>query len=300
MNYLTSLTGRQRDLPLPKPKVNGTTKVDQTACGTRIKMTVTPEQAKQWLEQRPEFQRNLVEAHWMALAIDMLEGRWRYNPLNGAIGFDANNNLINGQHTLMACAESGVSIEVDVVFGCDPELVGVTDIGMKRTAAHISHMLDRLPNANAVCAIARLLVMQEKHGIQRMNNPKSMPSQTQIRERAKDPLIQEAVRVAATLKKMGSKSMHGFCYCIFADQDKAKADKFFSELATGIGLSGDNPAYLLREKLIDNVNAKAKLPFLHLVALYFRAWSAYREGKRMKILKTWRCDGTSPEDFPRV
>ena len=56
---------------------------------------------------------------------------------------------------------------------------------------------------------------------------------------------------------------------------------------------------LLRERLRTNSAGKAKLPLLEIVALFFKAWIAYQNGKQVKCLR-WNNGGANPEKFPEI
>lgn len=262
-----------------------------------MRMMVTPELAKQWLESNTH-NRPLSEELVIAYMVDMLDGRWQYN--GDAIRFDHTGRLIDGQHRLHACAEAGVPFETDVVTGLAPSAMRTIDIGRVRTAGHIAH-LEGVENASVACAIAGLAVLHRKYGIERMNDPRYKPTKTEIVEAARtltglDPAI---VRARMLGGKLAPPRVAGFCYWAFAQQDGTLADRFFDELAHGLNLSQDNPVYHLRERLLSNRRSKAKLPQLELVALFFKAWLAYREGRPIRRL-FWKSDGPSPEKFPSL
>lgn len=265
----------------------------------RLRMTITPEQAQQWLETTNTRNRNMSETHWTQLALDMLEGRWRYN--GDAIRFGADGVLLDGQHRLKACVEAKMPFETDVIFGLDPGVMSTIDHPKVRTAADIAH-LNGVENAVKACALAHLLLIHEKHGIQRMASSASHPTKTQVTE-----LVSAQPRVAEVAGRTGSWGRHltapriiAFCYYLFSEQDGSLADRFFAQFTEGANLSKDNPVYRLRERLVGNSMAKAKLPPIEVIALFFKAWIAYREGKPVKNLR-WRGDtGVSPEPFPEI
>jgi hypothetical protein len=146
-----------------------------------MRMMVTPELAKQWLEANTH-NRPLSEELVIAYMVDMLDGRWQYN--GDAIRFDHTGRLIDGQHRLHACIEAGVPFETDVVTGLAPEAIRTIDIGRVRTAGHIAH-LEGVENASVACAIAGLAVLHRKYGIERMNDPRHKPTKTEIVEAAR-------------------------------------------------------------------------------------------------------------------
>ena len=90
-----------------------------------------------------------------------------------------------------------------------------------------------------------------------------------------------------------------FCYYLFSEQNAAKADRFFEEFSLGADLRGDSPVYHLRERLLANRISKSKLPMLEIIALFFKAWIAYRQGRTVRNLR-WRSEGPAPEKFPEI
>lgn len=270
-----------------------------TACreAKRVTMLITPELAQQWLERNVR-NRPMSENTVIAYGLDMLEGRWQYD--GAPIRFDTDGNLIDGQHRLKACIDSGVSFENDVIFGLPPEAILTIDIHRPRTSGHIA-AIKGFHNASCACAIAGLIVLHRRHGIERMNDPRCQPTKTQVVEAARTlPTLEEAVVQARLLgKKIAAPRVVGFCYYQFAAQDRAAAQRFFAELANGLGLSPDNPVYHLRERLLTDRQAKSKLPQLDIVALFFKAWLFYRNNRPLRKL-FWKTDGLSPEKFPEI
>lgn len=263
----------------------------------RVTMLITPELARQWLERNVR-NRPISENTVIAYGLDMLEGRWQYD--GAPIRFDTDGNLIDGQHRLRACIDSGVSFENDVIFGLPPEAILTIDIHRPRTAGHIA-AIKGFHNASCACAVAGLIVLHRRHGIERMNDPRCQPTKTEVVEAARTlPGLDEAVVQARLLgKKIAAPRVVGFCYYQFAAQNRTSAQRFFSELANGLALSPDNPAYHLRERLLADRQAKTKLPQLDVVALFFKAWTYYRENRPLRKL-FWKTDGPSPEKFPYI
>ncbi|MCC6363120.1 MAG: hypothetical protein IT165_06315 [Bryobacterales bacterium] len=264
----------------------------------RIRIQVTPEMAKQWLETTNIKNRPISEMHWMKIWLDIVEARWRYN--GEPISFGSNGALLNGQHRLRACAESETAIDTDVIFGLDPDVMNTIDIGKVRTAANIAH-LEGVENATGACAAAHLILLHENGGIQQLGNKQAEPSKTKINERVRtDPRISEvAGRISNMGRGLASPRVLTFCYYLFSAQNQDLTDRFFGQFESGTRLNQDNPVYILRERLRTNSISKAKLPLLEIVALFFKAWIAYRAGKTMKSLR-WNNGGNNPEKFPEI
>ena len=264
----------------------------------RIRMLVTPAMAKAWLETTNVNNRPLSEMHWMKIWLDIAEGRWKYNA--EPISFGTNGALLNGQHRLQACAEGDTPIDTDVIFGLDPEAMSTIDIGKVRTAANIAH-LEGIQNATVACAAAHLILLHENGGIQQLGNKQVEPSKTKVNERVRiDHRISDlAGRAAGLGRSLAPPRAMACCYYLFSAQNPELAEQFFDRLASGAGLTKHDPVYLLRERLRTNSAGKAKLPLLEIVALFFKAWIAYRNGKQVKCLR-WNNGGANPEKFPEI
>ena len=264
----------------------------------RVRVLVSPAMAAHWLETTNVKNRPLSEMHWMKIWLDIEEGRWKYN--GDPISFGSNGALLNGQHRLRACAEGRKAIDTDVIFGMPPDAMETMDIGKVRTAANIAY-LEGVENATAACAAAYLILVHEKAGIQQIGNKQVAPSKTKANERVRSD--HRIAVVAGHTKNMGrtlaSPRVMAFCYYLFSAQNLDLAERFFDHLASGTGLSEHSPVYLLRERLRTNSAGKAKLPILEIIALFFKAWIAYRNGKSVKCLR-WNNSGANPEKFPEI
>lgn len=265
----------------------------------RVRMTITPELAQQWLETTNTHNRKTSETHWTQLAIDMIEGRWRYN--GDAIRFGSHGLLLDGQHRLMACVEAKMPFETDVILGLDPEVMSTIDHPKVRTAADIAH-LNGVENAVKACALASLLLVHRKYGIQRMASSACYPTKTEVTALvASQPRIPRvAGRAASWGRNLAAPRIIAFCYYLFSEQDAGLADQFFAQLSEGANLSKDNPVFRLRERLVGNSMAKAKLPPVEVIALFFKAWIAYRDGKPVKVLRWSGDSGVYAEPFPTL
>jgi len=250
------VTSLQQSLPrmassdVPPPASFGAGKIDnftsllRARTPVRLRVLVTSELARHWLDKTNLWNRPLSEMHWMKIWLDIVEGRWKYN--GEPISFGTNGALLNGQHRLQACAESGAAIDTDVIFGLDPDVMSTIDIGKVRTAANIAH-LEGIENATAACAAAHLILLHENGGIQQLGNKQVEPSKTKINERVRtDP---QDLRDRRTRRRHGPRPCLAACDVVlllpFQRQQPELAEHFFSRLASGAGLTRHDPVYLL-------------------------------------------------------
>lgn len=268
-----------------------------------MRLLVTPDLAAAWLILRNGKNRNFNDTHVGRLGSDMRAGRWKFN--GDTIRFDGDGLLMDGQHRLKACEETGCSFSVIVVFGLERECMETIDsASMARTPGQQLHLAG-IPNANLAAAIAALLIMYEKHGVSKIFTNTYRPTSTEIHERAsRDVLdggeIQRSCFAARKAYKFGVNGRYvGFCSALFARQNQERSDEFFAKLAKPADLSEDNPVFILSERLSANMRAKARLRDQEVMALLFKAWVAWRDDRPVRTLR-WRTEGPNPEPFPQI
>lgn len=99
------------------------------------KMAISPEMARDWLENCNVINQRLNENHIDCLARDMQSGKWLLT--HEGIAFDSRGFLIDGQHRLWAILMSDVTVEMYVWRNIDPHARIAIDCGKKRSMADI-------------------------------------------------------------------------------------------------------------------------------------------------------------------
>ena len=113
------------------------------------------------------------------------------------------------------------------------------------------------------------------------------------------PSIHNSVAAGRACKDIVSPSMITCLHYLFALRNHPNADDFFHRLATGENISKSDPptsgVYWIRNRLIQNRTAKAKLRGEDIFPLIVKAWNAYRLKVIVKTLKY-----SSDEMFPKI
>lgn len=122
--------GQGRNGLHPKPDYIDAATIDPLK-GWEGRVLVTPETARQWLEKYNLNNRLPRLAHVRQLVNMMKSGEWRQDH-PASIVF-SRRRLIDGQHRLMAIAESGVTMVVRLVCGIDDEIRQCIDNGVPRS-----------------------------------------------------------------------------------------------------------------------------------------------------------------------
>lgn len=114
---------------------------------------ITPELAKEILAIANQDNRPLKKDHIKMLTTSLKNDEWM---LNGeSIAFSESGRLLDGQHRLTACVNSGKSFQTIVITGIEDEAAfGTIDIGKPRSVTDLMK-LQGLPKAPLFSAIAK-------------------------------------------------------------------------------------------------------------------------------------------------
>lgn len=261
-------------------------------------VNLTPALAEAW-RARNVRNRPLSDGTVLRYANSILAGEWQFN--GDTITFDSNGDLIDGQHRIEAVIVAGKPIKTLVVNGIVPEAFITKDQGMARTGGHILALKGE--KHYNVLSGALSWLWKYQRGRMLDTGPRgtlSKPQMVQLLEQ--NPGIRDSVAqvgAGAKCKAMVAGSAASFLHYQFAQSSRSKADEFFDLLKSGAGLVEDSPIYLLRERLIRNKDAKAKLRQVDIIALCIKAWNAFSTGRPMRTLR-WTNRGDTPEDFPEI
>jgi hypothetical protein len=257
-------------------------------------VTITPQTAKAWLGLNVANYRPLSLPWAKSLAEDIRNGRWLEN--GESVKFDANGNLIDGQHRLYACVLANAPFRSLVVRGVGDDVN--IDTGRSRSLADILRRRGE-KNYAPLSSALRWVCAYEKGGLKGVIGAKLVPThQELLLLLERNPLIRESVTAAYSARQLMSLPIAiGLHYIFTIRSDRATADRFFDRLIDGNDLTQLDPIYHLRERLLKNLTAKAKLPREEIVALFIKAWNAWINGRAVNKLR-WISVGPRAEEFP--
>lgn len=243
---------------------------------------VTQALAELMLEQNVR-NRRISERHVAVLSQIMLSRDMR---LNGeTIIFSSDGRLLDGQHRLKACIESGVAFDALVVFGVSPDAFETIDTGRTRSTGDILG-IDGIGSANKVASATQALVAFVDNGgfltsSCAINNVRKATPPLVARILEAHPGIIESINAMSAQRLM--RGQHGYAlHYVFSLVDKSLACDFADVLANG---SQDitRPFWRLREALINTrMNSHNRAICAAKAVL---AFNAERLGIRPKILR---------------
>lgn len=274
------------------PKIRSTASVNGVVLETLI---VTPEQASEWLNNRGP-NRQVSQARVQQFARDMRASRWAKN--GETIKFDEAGLLIDGQHRLEAIVQAGVQVPLSVAWNVPSSAMPTIDAGRARgfgDVLHIRGVTDHI----AVSAVAALVRRWESGNLtdNRAASHTELDGVVARHSGIVDSVA--AVRKGARIAPVG---ILAFVHYIGARANATKADEFIYAILngttpSGMGLSANNAAFRLRERLIGQKVTKARLPRNEVLALTIRAWNFFLADRPVVNLR-WRAAGPRKEEFP--
>jgi hypothetical protein len=222
----------------------------------------------------------------------MTSGNWKLNA--DCIRFNGNGDLIDGQHRLRACIESGCSFDTYVAVNLDHDAFDTIDQGRKRTIGDIFTRQGHA-NYNTLSGAIRTVWRLER-GFTVSKGAMRADEANAVLET--NPTIHDACAVARNLcgrrKLIGPAVLAGLIH-MTRKKNKAQADAFWEAVMIGDGMSKTDAAFVLRERLIANIGSMTKIQGDNLIALCIKAWNSHRDGGPCRVLKyDYR------EEFPKI
>lgn len=261
-------------------------------------MEVTPDLAANWLEYNKD-NRILKPKAVDRLVVALTEGRYRFN--GDAIRFSSDGKLLDSQHRLNACIESGVSFTSVVVWGVEPEAQITMDRGSKRTL--IDHL--RILGEHSTKELATVLNLAvawdrgDRFGIGARTDVAYEDAHQYLVENpnVRASLDHIAAANGAKVRKVINPAHFAFIHWILSRIDPADADDFTKRFVSGQYIHSEFEAtHRLHERLKDLRNDKSDRA-QEVIPLAFKAWNLYRDGDHIKQLRIRR-GGSAPESFP--
>jgi len=238
---------------------------------------ITPEVADRLLKGNTN-NRPVRPLHVKSLMETFKAGKFKYLSM---IMVDWNGEVVDGQHRLIACRESGVSFPAIVVTGVDPETRKWVDNNAGRSKNDILGFL-QLPKIGGMIRVFREL--EEGRPVNSIRGSSNALDVNWFE--GLDASTQELC-VWAHRQVKGKTSHAGTMAAVLAHLAKISfedAEEFFvNQFVNKLHLEEDSPAYTLR-RFADKWLAtnKASRNVEDLVHAIFYCWNAYRDGRKVR------------------
>lgn len=228
------------------------------------------------------FGNRRISRAWLQRLKRIIE-RGRFLLVHQAGAFDTNGYLRDGQHRLLAVAETGIAIDMPFAFGVDPAAFAAMDVGMRRSGAQ-SLELDGIKNANHIQAILRLRHRVTKETLGEKLDDQGVYVQGLEACQAND-LLQRAIGAGFRMTALAPVSAAAFAYWRIAldSPERDRLGKFWDQLVEGYELDKGAPLLEAR-RLLSNARNASKRPHQSLqqtlsVVWIIWAWNEWTAGK---------------------
>jgi len=243
-------------------------------------LQITPLQAERLLAamppQRPMHSRNVEQFRRLLRSGEFLT-------THQGIAFNALGELVDGQHRLRACADTGVAITVQATFNLPETAFAAMDRGQPRTLS--DDLTVRLhttggSEGSILGAAIRILFNLQRGRVPWVSYvaPSLAEAEAVL---AQYPTLLECCRFAKTHRKVGlpGSSMAAF-HALFHTIDAAKADQLMWQIVKGESLREGDPAYSFRA-FTERPGAKKLTHRAMAMVALVRTWNAHMEGRRL-------------------
>ena len=209
------------------------------------------------------------------------------------IGVDG--TLLNGQHRLTACVQSGIGFDAMVVDGIDLDAFRTLDGGRRRSTGDVLAIDGEAMSNKLAAAIQALVSFVDRGGRQMLSSGGTCVRK--VTPQLADRVLERHSRIRESVSSMAKSKLyanqHGYLlHYLFSVVSQSLANDFAEILCDGHEDIG-RPFVVFRETLIANHN------YSHLrntnAAKAIKAFNAERTGQRPKLL---RLHGA--EEFPRI
>lgn len=261
--------------------------------GTLTDIMITPVMAEYMLRTFNSGNRILRNAHANSFARVLIKGRWQNT--GEAIIFAAEGILNNGQHRLEGIMRSGIAAKMDLRFGIPRRAFAVTDTGAKRGPGDVLS-ISGVVNHYATAAAIRLLLAYEE-GLPAAYRIK-VGNDEVLEAYRRWPDITKAIQVAhSNLVRPGlvNASSAAFTFLAIRQSDITVAEKFLAVVESGVARTKNDPARMLRERLLfaQGIRRNGRDVIIERLALFIKAWTLWRSDKSIENLR-W----SSKEAYP--
>jgi hypothetical protein len=254
---------------------------------------ITPEIAASMLTTNVR-NRPISRKHVTRLAEAMRRGDWELN--GSTVKVAATGRLLDGQHRLSACVESGVAFDTLVVCGLPEETFSTIDqVSSGRKIADVLAIENGANMKNVAAALAVIYQFGTFHELPANDGPARDQFSVGVARAmlAKHPGVIDSV-AASNVIPIWRNAQCAAVHYLFGMVDGELANDFADVMRNGSSQIR-RPFNVFREGLIRLRSSSATPNRRDAAARAIKAFNAERSGRRVGIL-TWR----SNEEFPQI
>jgi len=250
---------------------------------------VTPKLAKELLLKNND-NRKISLQTVSTYANDMRDGRWKEKTAE-FVKIADNNDILDGQHRLLAIIESDTCINLQIAYGVSKSVFDVLDTGKIRSSGDV-FSIEKIENAQIISTIIRSYLILSKNTKGNINDSSKKHKLTNtiiLEEFKKRPEFWQQVVVFGqkgykNFSTVLPASFIGTLYAYFYDISPEDSRNFINQLCSGEGITNSSIT-VLRQSLLKDKISQRKMQFQDKFAIIIKTWNAVRLGKNYRIMK---------------
>ena len=232
----------------------------------------------------------------------MKRGQWKLSGESIKRAMDpqtGKKRLIDGQHRLQACIESGVPFPTVLVDELDDDVFSVIDRGKTRTVNDIMHIAGVGNFKHVAPAIRLILTLEANNNIMNSELLQCVTPDDVLRYVENNI---DSVEWAQPIGRSVDKAVGGIrsswiLFLLLAEKvrDRSEVEAFAESVRTGVGLSDGDVCLALRNWLTRASNYKRSAT-IENAATFIKAFNAFVEGREVQVIRPW----TRKAEWPSV
>jgi hypothetical protein len=240
--------------------------------------TITPEEAARWLKCN-HVNRPVRRRHVEFLAREIKDGHWMLN--GAAIVISENEEILDGQHRLLAIIEAGEPIKTIVIYGIDKAAFKTIDTGAVRTGSDALSLWfpdSKKAHQKAVGAAVPWCYRLE---LGFLGSRAKISNTDTVAYVSAHPSMWRCAEVLEGLpRELRPVSLGMGCaaYEMFQRKDALTADRFMYAFFTGEKLTLECPEAVVRAILQRNARQLSNYPADIKMQMIVKAWNWRRRG----------------------
>jgi hypothetical protein len=267
-------------------------------------VNLTPETAKKLLAKNTH-NRNVAQNRVDIWAQSMERGEWVLNGQPILIATDG--TILDGQHRLLACVQSGITIPVVIGFNVSKSAQDTMDTGRSRSLADVLKLHGE-KNSVELAAMLNALLRWKKYGVSYAFNNSTInvgvTNGEAIKFLEENPGLREVPAIVEPAAKNAYITRKICCtlYVKFREADPEAVDEFFVGLSTGNNLEDGSPIISVRKTLKNLHDQKGSYDGTtnrYVAAILVKAWNAFVNGQKVRQIR-FSTSGSTKERFPEI
>ncbi len=207
--------------------------------------------------------------------------------------------LIDGQHRLQACIESGIAFTTVIVDDLEEDVFSVIDRGKNRTVNDVMHIAGVGTFKHVAPAVRTMLALEANNHVLNSELMQCVTPDDVLNyvDENRDSVAWALALGRSVDSAVGGIRSSWIIFCMVADKagKREEAELFLESIRSGSGLVEGDVVLALRNWLVRANNIK-RTATIENAATYIKAFNAFLEGRKVQLIRPW----TRTSEWPTI